>query len=153
VVVSKNGKVVKIIDTKSGKHVTLDSGDYELALKDGQEGLKLSLGKMTIKRGETVLAIIIRKSKEVEVGEERQFRGHTSELRTVVFFKDGRRFASCGFDGTIRIWDVATGKQLTRLEGHAKPAISCLALSPDERHLLSGGIDGTIRLWDVKTGK
>jgi hypothetical protein len=63
VVVSKGGKVVKIIDTKSGKHVTLNSGDYELALKDGQGGLKLSPDKMTLKRGETVLATITRGGK------------------------------------------------------------------------------------------
>jgi WD40 repeat protein len=60
VVVSKGGKVVKIIDTKSGKHVTLKSADYELALKDGQKGLRLSPVKMTVKRGETVLATIER---------------------------------------------------------------------------------------------
>jgi WD40 repeat protein/serine/threonine protein kinase len=60
VIVSKSGKVVKIIDTKSGKHVTLNSGEYELALKDGPEGLILSPDKMTLKRGETVLATITR---------------------------------------------------------------------------------------------
>jgi serine/threonine protein kinase len=60
VVVSKGGEVVKIIDTKSGKHVTLNSGEYELALKEGQEGLKLSPDKVTLKRGETVLATITR---------------------------------------------------------------------------------------------
>jgi serine/threonine protein kinase len=58
VLVSKGGEVVKIIDTKSGKHVTFNSGDYELALKDGQEGLRLSPEKMTLKRGETKLATI-----------------------------------------------------------------------------------------------
>ena len=58
VVVSKGGKVVKIIDTKSGKHVTLNSGDYELALKNGKDELKISPVKMTVKRGETVLATI-----------------------------------------------------------------------------------------------
>jgi WD40 repeat protein/serine/threonine protein kinase len=60
VVVKQGGKVVTIIDTKSGKHVTLNSGDYELTLKDDKEGLKLSSAKMTVKRGETVLATITR---------------------------------------------------------------------------------------------
>jgi serine/threonine protein kinase len=60
VVVSKSGEVVKIIDTKSGKYVTLNSGKYELALKDGPDGLKLSTGKVTLKRGETVLATVKR---------------------------------------------------------------------------------------------
>jgi hypothetical protein len=63
VVVSKGGRVVKIIDTKTGKHVTLNSGDYELALKDGQEGLKISPSKVTLKRGQTELATITREGK------------------------------------------------------------------------------------------
>jgi serine/threonine protein kinase len=63
VIVRKSGKVVKVIDTKTGKHITLNSGDYELALKEGQEGLKISPDKMTLKRGETVLATITRAGK------------------------------------------------------------------------------------------
>jgi WD40 repeat protein len=156
VVVRKGGEVVKIMDSKSGKHVTLNSGDYELALKGGHEGLRLSPGKMTIKRGETVLATIERVQKPVPadtVGEARQFLGHTNFVQGVVFFRDGRRFASCGCDGTVRIWEVATGKELARLQGHNHPDIDCLALSPDQRHLLSGGFDHTLRLWDINTGK
>jgi serine/threonine protein kinase len=60
VVVSKGGKVVKVIDSKSGKHVTLNSGDYELALNNGKDELKISPVKLTVKRGETVLATIER---------------------------------------------------------------------------------------------
>jgi hypothetical protein len=60
VVVRRGGTVVKIIDTKTGRHVTLNSGDYELSLKDGQIGLKLSPDRMTLKRGETKLATITR---------------------------------------------------------------------------------------------
>jgi WD40 repeat protein/predicted Ser/Thr protein kinase len=59
IVVSKGGRVVKIIDTTTGKQVTLDSGDYELELKDGG-GLKISPDRMTLKRGKTVLAKITR---------------------------------------------------------------------------------------------
>src|SRR5262249_15450504 len=54
---------VKIIDTKTGKHLTLRSGDYELTLKDGKDGLSISPVKMTIKRGKTVLATITREDK------------------------------------------------------------------------------------------
>jgi WD40 repeat protein len=71
VVVSKRGEVVKIIDTKSGKHITLNSGDYELSLKDGQEGLKLSPDRMTLKRGEMKLATITREGKRGDAATER----------------------------------------------------------------------------------
>jgi WD40 repeat protein len=89
-----------------------------------------------------------------KVGQVRQFNGHTNWVTALAFFKDGRRFVSCGTDGTIRIWEVATGKELARLEGgHNHPDIDGIGLSSDQRHLLSGGYDNTLRLWDIKTGK
>jgi serine/threonine protein kinase len=60
VVVSKSGKVVKILDTKIDTRVTLRSGAYELALKDAPKGLELSPETLTLKRGQTVLAKIKR---------------------------------------------------------------------------------------------
>jgi hypothetical protein len=60
VVIRKRGQEVKIIDTKTGKHITLNSGEYELTLKEGQEDLKLSPEKIVLKRGETVIATITR---------------------------------------------------------------------------------------------
>jgi len=52
VVVKQGGKVVRVIDTKTNKSITLNSGVYELEL-DGGTGLKLSLDKATLTRGDT----------------------------------------------------------------------------------------------------
>jgi WD40 repeat protein/tRNA A-37 threonylcarbamoyl transferase component Bud32 len=60
VTISSGGKVVKFIDTKTGKSITLDSGEYDLGLKEGQEGLKISPEKIVLKRGKSVLATISR---------------------------------------------------------------------------------------------
>ena len=70
VVIKQNGKQVRIIDTKTNKEVKLDSGLYELELKGNPEGLKLSLDKVTISRGVTVVATVERRSmarKESEI--------------------------------------------------------------------------------------
>ena len=40
VVVKQDGKLVKIFDTKAGRHATLDAGSYELALDNEPVGLK-----------------------------------------------------------------------------------------------------------------
>jgi WD40 repeat protein/serine/threonine protein kinase len=89
-----------------------------------------------------------------KVGEVRQFNGHSGMVTAVAFFKDGRRFASCSRDGTIRIWEVATGNELAPpLKGHNHSDIDGIALSPDQRYLLSGGFDRTLRLWDIEAGK
>jgi WD40 repeat protein/serine/threonine protein kinase len=150
VVVRKGGEVVKIIDTKSGKHVTLKSGDYELGLNGGRKGLKLSPNKINVKRGETVLATI---EWVMPPNLIKTFDGDGKRVSAVAFFKDGRRFASCGYDRTIRLWEVATRQELKarRLQGHGHPDIDCLAISPDERYLLTGGYDSTLRLWDLQT--
>src|SRR5262245_52757685 len=49
----------------------------------------------------------------------------------------GQWIASCGWDETVRVWEVTTGKEL-RLRGHAGPALS-VTFSPDGRRLASCG--------------
>ena len=67
----------------------------------------------------------------------------------MVFSPDGKTLASAGGDGTIILWDLATGKPLgPPLTGH-KNWISSLAFSPDGKTLASAGGDATIILWDM----
>jgi WD40 repeat protein len=51
-------------------------------------------------------------------------------------------------DQSVKLWDVATGKQQATLKGHTDEVCS-LTFSPDGRALAFGGKDGTIKLWDV----
>jgi WD40 repeat protein len=66
---------------------------------------------------------------------------------------DQRRAVSGADDGTIRLWDVESGRCLRVLDGNTKNILS-VEWSADARWILSGGgaADKTVRLWDVKTG-
>src|SRR5207249_3042340 len=82
-------------------------------------------------------------------GKERQtLTGHTAGVLRVAFAPDGKTLASTSFDGTMKLWDVTTGKHLRTFTGH-RGAVYGPAFSPDGKTLATSGEDATVRLWDV----
>jgi len=90
----------------------------------------------------------------------RTFDAHTAPVLDVAVSSDGRRILSGSVDGTARLWDRFTGREIATLVGH-RNWIQAVALTPDGRFALtSGGAEGrvppyrpgndfAIRLWEL----
>lgn len=66
--------------------------------------------------------------------------------------EDGSRIATAGADGTVRLWDAATGDELAVLRGHTSDVVD-VAFLPGGERLVSAGYDGSVRVWDVESGE
>jgi len=88
------------------------------------------------------------------------FRQHQKEIYTIRWSPTGPGsanpnrslvLASASFDATIKIWDVAVGKELFSLTKHQDPVYS-VAFSPNGEFLASGSFDRCLHIWSVKDG-
>jgi WD40 repeat protein len=60
-------------------------------------------------------------------------------------------FAVDGLEGTIRIWDLTTAKEVSALKLDEGDIAFGVAYSPDGRYLVSGSLNTSVRVWDVST--
>jgi tetratricopeptide (TPR) repeat protein len=87
-------------------------------------------------------------------GEELVLQEHLdSWIHSIAFSPDGQTLAAGNDQGTVQLWQVATGRQLPgSFRGHTD-RIRGMAFSPDGQTLVTGSDDKTLRFWDVHTGQ
>lgn len=88
------------------------------------------------------------------------FRQHTKEIYTIRWSPTGPGsanpnkplvLASASFDTTVKLWDIAVGKELFNLAKHSDPVYS-VAFSPCGDYLASGSFDRCLHIWSVRDG-
>jgi WD40 repeat protein len=70
--------------------------------------------------------------------------GHTSIINNAVWHPDSRHVASASDDGTVRIWDAETGKEIYRIDVGSR--VYAVAWSPDGKQFAYGGIEGVVHI-------
>ena len=78
--------------------------------------------------------------------------GHTDWVSSVAWSSNGKYIASGGNDKTVRVWDAATGKEISCYDGHSDPVLT-VAWSPDSSRIASGSKDKTVQIWKAETGE
>jgi len=169
----QGGRVVTIIDPQSDEKFVVRSGRYEVGLVGDAGGLAVEPTTVTIMRGDREIVRVTRKPRIPEPltkpgapaagpatpsvvaagagGLFRRFEGHTAGVVGVAVSPDGTRLLTGGRDQTVRLWDVATGKQLRHFSGNTAQ-VWRVAFAPDGKAAASAEMDGTLRHWDLESG-
>jgi WD40 repeat protein len=99
---------------------------------------------------------LLQRGKEKEKPAGEMLQGGAGEVRCVAFSPDGKLLAAGNRYHTVRIWDVATRKEIKTLGGHMGDVWS-IAFSPDGKTLATVDTDwkkpSKIRLYDTATWK
>ena len=74
-----------------------------------------------------------------------ELKGHTNIVSSVAVTPDNQRIISASDDGTVRLWDVATGQEMLVLK--LKGSYTRVAVSGDGRRIVANSGDG-FRVWD-----
>ncbi|KAL1723294.1 quinon protein alcohol dehydrogenase-like superfamily [Schizophyllum commune] len=76
-----------------------------------------------------------------------------SPVNSIAYSPDDTKIVAGLWDGTLRLWDARTGRQVGgAMRGHENTVLSA-AVSPDGSRIASGSWDHTVRLWDAKTSQ
>jgi len=72
----------------------------------------------------------------------------------VRYASDGRVFASCSKDGTVKLWDGTDNTCINTItNAHGGQEVCTVQFSRNKKYLLTGGKDATLRIWDVGSGR
>jgi WD40 repeat protein len=145
---------VRMWELETGKEVKQFKapGKWADCLSVSKDGKFLAIG------GTPSVVLDIESGKRIS-----EFSGHGAT--DLAFLDDGKRVISCGYDGTARLWERDTGKELYVFRSH-REFLWMAAFSPDGKWILTGGggfnegegkynkgTDHAVRLWKMPDEK
>jgi len=103
------------------------------------------------------LAFVVKDNKTIQIwdatsgSEVRKLHGHKAEVLALRFIGDGSQLASVAFDGTLKLWETGTGRELKSMQ---LERVAGAMFSQDGRLLVTKTPgDYTSKLWTVSNGR
>ena len=137
---------LRLWDFATGREVaatTLTGGLYVRKIRFSRDGKRLAVAG-TIRPLQTGDLRILDAATAREIW---SLKGHSLRVDDADFTPDGLRLATCGFDQTVRIWDLSTGQEI--LKWNEPAACLSIGFATDGRRLIGATADRRIRVWDA----
>eukprot|EP00695_Tsukubamonas_globosa_P003818 TRINITY_DN84_c0_g1_i6.p1 TRINITY_DN84_c0_g1~~TRINITY_DN84_c0_g1_i6.p1 ORF type:complete len:343 (+),score=183.17 TRINITY_DN84_c0_g1_i6:62-1030(+) len=99
-------------------------------------------------RDKSILVWTLTRDDETYGVPKKMLRGHSHYVQDVALSSDGQFALSASWDGTLRLWDLKTGRSTLRFIGHKKDVLS-VAFSPNNCQIISGSRDRSVKLWNT----
>jgi len=116
------------------------------------EGVRVQ--DMALLGNRNILAVAVAKENDIRLyditsGEQSDaLRGHEAMVMTITASPIGNLLASADSNGTIILWNTATGQIVQKVDGY--DSISTLTFSADGNTLAVGSSNATVELWKIK---
>jgi WD40 repeat protein len=149
-------KTVRLWELATGKEVRRFTGHenwvWSVAVAPDGKYVVSGSGPVFIVGDKTVRVWELATGKEVL-----RFTGHEDSVLSVAVTPDGKYVVSGSGDGTVRLWDLATGRlwnlvtggrEVRRFTGHEE-SVTSVAVTPDGKYVVSGSADKTVRVWYI----
>ncbi|GCE15803.1 eIF2A-related protein [Tengunoibacter tsumagoiensis] len=81
-----------------------------------------------------------------------RYTGHTGAVHQLAWSPDGSFLASSSADGTVQVWEVASGQLQVTFRRHLA-SVNAVNWSPDGKYLASAGNDNLVYVWEADTGE
>ncbi len=163
----------RLVSTGQGRITLWEAGEglrtikllSGLAATFSPDGQTLAIASEPDEKTQAMRVILV----DARSGAVRRELGAVPFVHHLAFSPDGRWLAAASLEHAVRLWDLASGKEARRLEGHADQ-VNWVAFSPDSTRLVSAAgkteftgndvsfkiansDDNGARVWDVASGQ
>ncbi|CDJ38733.1 WD-40 repeat protein, putative [Eimeria tenella] len=92
-------------------------------------------------------------NKDLKYQRENNLMMHETAVVAIAFSRDSEALATGSQTGQLKVWLVATGQCIKKIDKAHDAAIASICFSKDNTHLLTGSFDTTARIHGLKAGK
>jgi mono/diheme cytochrome c family protein len=78
------------------------------------------------------------------------WQAHADAIYDLAVSPDAKTLATAGADGLVKLWDIASSKELSRIEAHVGAAFG-VAFNSNATEVVTVGADKQLKVWDVSS--